>query len=183
MSDVVAGVAWAADAAYEKAELKAQGKAPKHKGSVANMSLGGGKSQALDDAVNSAVDDGLHFAVAVRLDIRLASSGVLVADCFSLNRPETTTRVSFASPPSTFATSLAAPPRSSKPALLTSTLFADACAYSPASAENAITVAASTIADERAYFSVSSPPSNFDLVDLLADQPSSCITTELGQVH
>lgn len=31
------------------------------------MSLGGGKSQALDDAVNAAVDDGLHFAVAVSL--------------------------------------------------------------------------------------------------------------------
>lgn len=29
------------------------------------MSLGGGKSQALDDAVDAAVEDGLHFAVAV----------------------------------------------------------------------------------------------------------------------
>lgn len=42
MSDVVAGVAWAADSAYKNAQLKAQGKNPKHKGSVANMSLGGG---------------------------------------------------------------------------------------------------------------------------------------------
>lgn len=66
MADVVAGVAWAADQASAALELKAQGKNPKHKGSVANMSLGGGKSQALDDAVNAAVDDGLHFAVAVR---------------------------------------------------------------------------------------------------------------------
>lgn len=66
MSDVVAGVAWAADSAAEQANLKAQGKNKKHKGSVANMSLGGGKSQALDDAVNAAVEDGLHFAVAVR---------------------------------------------------------------------------------------------------------------------
>lgn len=65
MSDVVAGVAWAADAAYDAAQLKVAGKNRKHKGSVANMSLGGGKSQALDDAVNSAVEDGLHFAVAV----------------------------------------------------------------------------------------------------------------------
>lgn len=56
----------------------------------------------------------------------------------------------------------------------------DACAYSPASAENAITVAASTIADERAYFSVSSPVST--LVDILLTR-HSLIPTELGQVH
>ncbi|GAA5977346.1 hypothetical protein JCM11641_000070 [Rhodosporidiobolus odoratus] len=99
MSDVVAGVAWAADSAAEAALLKAQGKNKNHKGSVANMSLGGGKSQALDDAVDAAVDDGLHFAVAAGNDNR------------------------------------------------------DACAYSPAAAVGAITVGASTIADERAYFS------------------------------
>ncbi|GAA6058583.1 hypothetical protein JCM10212_007022 [Sporobolomyces blumeae] len=99
MADVVAGVAWAADSAAEQAALKVQGKNSKHKGSVANMSLGGGKSQALDDAVDAAVEDGLHFAVAAGNDNR------------------------------------------------------DACAYSPASAVNAITVGASTIADARAYFS------------------------------
>ncbi|GAA6036862.1 hypothetical protein JCM8097_006319 [Rhodosporidiobolus ruineniae] len=99
MSDVVAGVAWAADSAAAAAEAKAAGKNPKHKGSVANMSLGGGKSQALDDAVNAAVDDGLHFAVAAGNDNR------------------------------------------------------NACSYSPAAAEGAITVGASTISDERAYFS------------------------------
>ncbi|GAA5914384.1 hypothetical protein JCM6882_008219 [Rhodosporidiobolus microsporus] len=99
MSDVVAGVAWAADSAAEAAQLKAQGKNPKHKGSVANMSLGGGKSQALDDAVDAAVEDGLHFAVAAGNDNR------------------------------------------------------DACSYSPAASVGAITVGASTIADERAYFS------------------------------
>ncbi|GAA5994769.1 S8 family peptidase [Rhodotorula paludigena] len=99
MSDVVAGVAWAADSAAKQAKLKAEGKNSKHKGSVANMSLGGGKSQALDDAVDAAVDDGLHFAVAAGNDNR------------------------------------------------------DACAYSPAAAVGAITVGASTIGDERAYFS------------------------------
>ncbi|GAA5955255.1 hypothetical protein JCM3765_003260 [Sporobolomyces pararoseus] len=99
MSDVVAGVAWASDAAAAQAALKAQGKNSKHKGSVANMSLGGGKSQALDDAVDAAVEDGLHFAVAAGNDNR------------------------------------------------------DACSYSPAASKNAITVGASTIADERAYFS------------------------------
>ncbi|KAI0001035.1 peptidase S8/S53 domain-containing protein [Russula vinacea] len=103
MSDVIAGVMYAAESALKKAiaaaaELKATGKT-KHKGSVANMSLGGGKSRALDDAVNSAVDTGLHFAVAAGNDNR------------------------------------------------------DACGYSPAGAEKAVTVGASTLGDERAYFS------------------------------
>lgn len=103
MSDVVAGVDFASNAAKAKAdaakkEFAATGKTS-HKGSVANMSLGGGKSRALDQAVNAAVDDGLHFAVAAGNDNR------------------------------------------------------DACNYSPAAAENAVTVGASTISDERAYFS------------------------------
>jgi len=63
------------------------------------MSLGGGKSQALDDAVDSAVDAGMHFAVAAGNDNR------------------------------------------------------DACSYSPAGAVKAVTVGASTIGDERAFFS------------------------------
>lgn len=72
MSDVVSGVLWAASDAAQKAvqaaaEFKATGKT-KHKGSVANMSLGGGKSRALDQAVNGAVDGGLHFAVAAGND-------------------------------------------------------------------------------------------------------------------
>ena len=68
MSDVVGGVVWAATQAKAKAvaaaaEVAATGKS-NHKGSVANMSLGGGRSQALNDAVNKAVKSGLHFAVA-----------------------------------------------------------------------------------------------------------------------
>ncbi|KAH9949280.1 peptidase S8/S53 domain-containing protein [Amylocystis lapponica] len=103
MSDVVGGVAWAAKAAASKAaealkEFALTGKTS-HKGSVANMSLGGGKSRALDDTVNKAVDNGLHFAVAAGNDNR------------------------------------------------------DACNNSPAAAEKAITVGASTLGDERAYFS------------------------------
>ncbi|KAI5121456.1 hypothetical protein M0805_009564 [Coniferiporia weirii] len=103
MSDVVEGVVWAATDAVKakaaaEAEVKATGKT-KYKGSVANMSLGGGKSQALDDTVNRAVNAGLHFAVAAGNDNR------------------------------------------------------DACDYSPASAKNAVTVGASTVSDERAYFS------------------------------
>ena len=103
MSDVIEGVMFAARSAAKKAaaaaaELKATGRT-NHKGSVANMSLGGGKSKALDDAVDGAVDVGLHFAVAAGNDNR------------------------------------------------------DACSYSPAGAEKAVTVGASTLGDERAYFS------------------------------
>ncbi|KAF7306691.1 hypothetical protein MIND_00460800 [Mycena indigotica] len=103
MSDVIGGVNFATTASLAKkakaeAEFKATGKTA-HKGSVANMSLGGGKSDALDRAVNAAVDKGLHFAVAAGNDNR------------------------------------------------------DACNYSPAAAEKAVTVGASTLSDERAYFS------------------------------
>jgi len=95
MSDVVKGVEWAALSHIKSSKMKN----PKFKGSVANMSLGGGKSPALDSAVNAAVTLGLHFAVAAGND------------------------------------------------------NADACDYSPAAAEKAVTVGASTLADERAYFS------------------------------
>ena len=100
MSDVVKGVEWAAKSHAEKVEAAKSGKGKKgFKGSVANMSLGGGKSVTLDRAVNAAVDYGLHFAVAAGND------------------------------------------------------NADSCGYSPAAAEKAVTVGASTLADERAYFS------------------------------
>ncbi|KAJ3996572.1 peptidase S8/S53 domain-containing protein [Lentinula boryana] len=95
MSDVIAGVEWAANAASQKAKSGSS----KHKGSVANMSLGGGKSPTLDQVVNKATEGGLHFAVAAGNENR------------------------------------------------------DACNSSPAAAEKAITVGASTISDERAYFS------------------------------
>ena len=68
MSDVVAGVEWAAVAASEKARAAKADPKSTHKASVANMSLGGGKSAALDRAVNGAVDSGLHFAVAAGND-------------------------------------------------------------------------------------------------------------------
>ncbi|KAF7428899.1 serine protease [Pleurotus ostreatus] len=107
MSDVVAGVTWAAESALAKKdqaarELAATGKTS-HKGSVASMSLGGGKSPALDRAVNAAVDSGIHFSVAAGNDNR------------------------------------------------------DACNYSPAAAEKAVTVGASTLGDDRAYFSNHGP--------------------------
>lgn len=107
MSDVISGILWAAEEASAKdaaaaKELAATGKT-KHKGSVANMSLGGGKSQTTDDAVNAAVDAGLHFAVAAGNDNK------------------------------------------------------DACNYSPAAAEKAVTVGASTLSDTKAYFSNDGP--------------------------
>jgi len=103
MSDVVGGVTWAANEAKASADAAAaeysSTGSTRHKGSVANMSLGGGKSRSLDDTVNKAVRNGLHFAVAAGNDNR------------------------------------------------------DACNYSPAAAENAVTVGASTLGDERASFS------------------------------
>ena len=95
MSDVVKGVEWAANSHAKKAKKGKKG----FKGSAANMSLGGGKSPALDAAVNGAVAAGIHFAVAAGND------------------------------------------------------NADSCNYSPAAAENAITVGASALDDSRAYFS------------------------------
>jgi cerevisin len=93
MSDVLKGIDWAA-----AAHLEMKKKNPKAQ-SVANMSLGGGKSVALDKAVDAAVEAGVHFAVAAGNDNQ------------------------------------------------------DACKYSPAAAKNAITVLATTINDERAWFS------------------------------
>jgi cerevisin len=70
MQDVILGVNYAATEALAKARRGERG----FKGSVANMSLGGGKSQALDDAVNAAVEEyGLHFAVAAGNDNRCVS--------------------------------------------------------------------------------------------------------------
>jgi len=101
MSDVTGGVLWAANNATaitkEYSLNPHTAAAKKHKGFVANMSLGGAKSPSLDKAVNGAVDAGLHFAVAAGNE------------------------------------------------------NADACNTSPAGAENPVTVAASTITDERAY--------------------------------
>lgn len=100
MSDVIVGVIWAVERHKEQVSATEDGKGRNgFKGSVANMSLGGGKSHALDLAVNAAVDAGVHFSVAAGNDNR------------------------------------------------------DSCNYSPAAAEKAVTVGASTIVDERAYFS------------------------------
>lgn len=99
MADVIAGVDYAATSHLEQVKAAKDGKRKGFKGSVANMSLGGGKTKMLDDAVNAAVDAGIHFAVAAGND------------------------------------------------------NADACNYSPAAAEKALTVGASAIDDSRAYFS------------------------------
>lgn len=100
MSDVVKGVEFAAESHLSNVEAAKKGTGKKgFKGSCANMSLGGGKSNILDKAVNAAVDVGIHFAVAAGND------------------------------------------------------NADSCKYSPAAAEKVVTVGASSLADERAYFS------------------------------
>ncbi|KAJ1944412.1 proteinase B, partial [Linderina macrospora] len=98
MSDVVKGVEFTVtEHRKELAAAKSAGKT--HKGSVANMSLGGGLSRALNLAVDAAVRAGVHYAVAAGNDNR------------------------------------------------------DACQYSPASSPNAITVGASSVSDDRAWFS------------------------------
>ncbi|KAK7734734.1 proteinase B [Cytospora paraplurivora] len=99
MADVIAGVDYAASAHLDQVKAAKNGNRKGFKGSVANMSLGGSKVRLLDDAVNAAVDAGIHFAVAAGND------------------------------------------------------NADACNYSPAAAQNAVTVGASAIDDSRAYFS------------------------------
>ena len=60
MSDVLKGVEWVTKA--HKARVKSGDK--NFKGSTANMSLGGGKSMALELVVDAAVKAGVHFAVA-----------------------------------------------------------------------------------------------------------------------
>lgn len=99
MADVVKGVEFAAEAHQAQVEAAKAGKRKGFKGSVANMSLGGGKTSALDAAVNAAVRAGVHFAVAAGND------------------------------------------------------NADACRYSPAAASEPLTVGASDLNDDRAYFS------------------------------
>ena len=68
MADVVKGVEFAATSHQEAVKAAKAGKRKGFKGSVANMSLGGGKTQALDAAVNAAVKAGIHFAVAAGND-------------------------------------------------------------------------------------------------------------------
>lgn len=68
MSDVVKGVEFAANSHTEQVKAAKDGKRKGFKGSVANMSLGGGKTSALDAAVNAAVKAGIHFAVAAGND-------------------------------------------------------------------------------------------------------------------
>jgi len=99
MSGVLSGVEWAVRSHMDNVKAAKEGKRKGFKGSVANMSLGGGKTRALDDTVNAAVKAGIHFAVAAGND------------------------------------------------------NADACNYSPAAAELAVTVGASDLQDARAYFS------------------------------
>lgn len=95
MSDVLKGVEWATQDHLNAVKQKKPG----FKGSTANMSLGGGKSPSLDQAVNAAVSAGLNFAVAAGNE------------------------------------------------------DGDACETSPASADGPVTVGASTLSDDRAYFS------------------------------
>lgn len=68
MSDVIKGVDWASKSHQEQVKAAKNGKRKGFKGSVANMSLGGGKTTLLDMAVDAAVANGIHFAVAAGND-------------------------------------------------------------------------------------------------------------------
>lgn len=68
MADVIAGVDYAASAHLDQVKAAKNGSRKGFKGSVANMSLGGSKVKMLDEAVNAAVDAGMHFAVAAGND-------------------------------------------------------------------------------------------------------------------
>lgn len=62
MADVVRGVDWATEQ-HTKESILAKKTGKKYKGSVANMSLGGGKSPSLDLAVNGVrVFDSFFFS-------------------------------------------------------------------------------------------------------------------------
>ncbi|PIA19209.1 hypothetical protein COEREDRAFT_79167 [Coemansia reversa NRRL 1564] len=98
MSGIVMGIEFTVKE-HRKAVASAEREGKKHRGSVANMSLGGGYSRALNLALDAATRAGVHYAVAAGNDNQ------------------------------------------------------DACDYSPASAAGAITVGATTITDERVWFS------------------------------
>ncbi|RUS22261.1 serine protease [Endogone sp. FLAS-F59071] len=131
MSDVLAGVEWAIDAHTEEVALAAQ-QGRRYKGSVANMSLGGGKSQALDDVVN---------------DVSLKDfSYISYFTCTNLLSKKKKKRIHLYFSPQAVDAGIIF-------AVAAGNDNRDACDYSPAAAEGAITVGASTLDDERAYFS------------------------------
>jgi cerevisin len=67
MSDVVKGIEWVTLNHKDRVKNAKKGKKER---SVANMSLGGGRSRILDAAVDAAVASGVHFAVAAGNDNR-----------------------------------------------------------------------------------------------------------------
>ncbi|KAG0235025.1 autophagic serine protease Alp2 [Mortierella sp. GBAus27b] len=66
MSDVVAGVEYA----LKRHTASHAQEGAKYKGSVANMSLGGGKSRPLESAITGAIRKGMHVAAAAGNDNR-----------------------------------------------------------------------------------------------------------------
>uniref|UniRef100_A0A0W0G9J9 Uncharacterized protein n=1 Tax=Moniliophthora roreri TaxID=221103 RepID=A0A0W0G9J9_MONRR len=139
-SGSISDVDWAASSARTKMqkaqeEFRKTGKST-YKGSVANLSLGGPRSEALDTVVNAAADSGLHIAVAAGNDDR------------------------------------------------------NACRYSPPAAEKAVTVGASTITDEKAYFSnhgpcvdIFAPGANVKSTTIGNDDVSSMSGTSMASPH
>jgi cerevisin len=125
LSDIIAGISYVVSSAADKAaaaqkEYEATGRMG-YKGSVINMSLGlQGVSRAGNQAINAAVDQGIHVVVAAG-----TSRCTYLASPILMHVPGNDN--------------------------------ADACKYTPGSAEKAIVVGASTQHDERAYFSNRGP--------------------------
>ncbi|KAG5459251.1 MAG: serine protease 1 [Olpidium bornovanus] len=67
MSDVIKGIEYVSEKHAEDVAA-ARSRGERHRGSVANMSLGGGRSRTLDRIVDAVVEAGVHFAVAAGND-------------------------------------------------------------------------------------------------------------------
>lgn len=67
-SDVIKGIEFSVKRHNDQVKVAKSNKLKVFKGSVANLSLGGRRTQSLDDAVNAGVDAGVHFAVSAGND-------------------------------------------------------------------------------------------------------------------
>jgi subtilisin family serine protease len=131
---------------------------------VANMSLGGGASSALDSAVNSAINSGVTFAVAAGNDARAFDSSTF------FRGPDTPAVYPEALTVTAMSDSDGATGGAGGAPTCRSGETQDACNVSPARTAAAITVGATTSSDARASYS------NFGTcVDIFA--PGSSITS------
>lgn len=87
LSDVIQGIAWAVEDALKLQEVLDGGSGGP---AVALLAVGGGKSRALDDVVNAAVDEGVSVVVGVSYEGQIYLCLTKLTPC--LRRLEATTR-------------------------------------------------------------------------------------------